>query len=36
MRLEGLMKPLEDNKEFNRLLGCMNKGQYGLSAYGLS
>ena len=30
------MKPLEDNKEFNRLLGCMNKGQYPLSAYGLS
>ena len=30
------MKPLRDNEEFNRLLGCMNKGQYPLSAYGLS
>ena len=30
------MKPLRDNEEFNHLLGCMNKGQYPLSAYGLS
>ena len=36
MRLEGVMKPLRDSEEFNYLLGYMNKGQYPLSAYGLS
>ena len=30
------MKPLQNNEEFKRLLGYMNKGQYPLNAYGLS
>lgn len=30
------MKPLRQNEGFNHLLECMNKGQYPLSAYGLS
>jgi transcription-repair coupling factor (superfamily II helicase) len=36
MRLEGIMKPLKDSDEFIRLLGDVNKGNYPLSAYGLS